>query len=134
MEVKVEVSEDQLKELLDKEIKDLPKEIIQNILIECIKEYFSENDHRKINNIFIEEHNRYGYTTQPSHFFETILRDCDYSGLQEIVDNCIKDLKENYESLLIKIITYMIAESLSKTTNFKSSMNEAVYEILATKN
>jgi len=131
MEVKINVSEDQFKELLEKELKNLSKETIQNILVECIKEYFSEDNKRNLENIFLVRGNSYGTSYQPSRFLESILEKCDFSGLQEVVDNCIKDLKENYDHILIKVLSSMISESLSNTYNFKYAVQNAVCNELA---
>ena len=70
------------------------------------------------------------YATKPSPFLESILEECDFSGLQEVVDNCIKDLKENYEQILIKVISSMISESLFNTHNFKFAVESVVCDEL----
>ena len=129
MEVKIDVSEDQFKELLEKELNDLPKETIQNILTECIKGYFSKDNSQVLENIFIAKARYSDYVT-PSRFLESILEKCDFSGLQEVVDNCIKDLKENYEHILIKVISSMISESLFNTHNFKFAVESVVCDEL----
>jgi hypothetical protein len=131
MEVKINVSEDQFKELLEKELKNLSKETIQNILVECIKGYFSEDNKRNLENIFLVRGNSYGTSYQPSRFLESILEKCDFSGLQEVVDNCIKDLKENYDHILIKVLSSMISESLSSTYNFKYAVQNEICNELA---
>lgn len=131
MEVKIDISEDQFKELLEKELNDLPKETIQNILTECIKGYFSKDHSQVLENIFIVKTDRYSnYATKPSPFLVSMLEECDFSGLQEVVDNCIKDLKENYEQILIKVISSMISESLFNTHNFKFAVESVVCDEL----
>ena len=46
MKVEINVDETQLKDILDKELKDLPKETIQDVIVQSIKGYFEQNNMR----------------------------------------------------------------------------------------
>ena len=130
MEVKLDISEEQLKELMEKELKDLPKEMIQNILVECIKGYFSSNDNARLENIFVEQRNSWNYVKEPSQFLQKILNDCDYSGLQEVVDKCIEDLKENYRNILLTAISESLINGLTNTYSFQNVIRESIRDEL----
>lgn len=154
MRVELEVNEEQFKELVEKELKDLPKEAIQTILIESIKSYLHHEDIKEIqeekypdgsikepakiihkdnydnlNAFLIREESNWGggsYNTQPSDLFSDMLKQCDFSGLQNIVDDMIKDLKENYHNILVEAISKRIADSFINDYNFTSEITDIV--------
>lgn len=151
MKVQIEVSEDQFKELLEKELADLPKEAIQTMLIESIKAYLHHEDvteteavvasygvrepaciTRRQNfdnlNAFLvdEEHDLYNRCKQPSQLFVQMLKDCDFSGLQDIVDDMIKDLKDNYHHILVEAVSKRLADSLINDYGFQSQMTDII--------
>ena len=43
MKIEINVDETQFKDILDKELQDLPKEVLQNIIVESIKGYFQQD-------------------------------------------------------------------------------------------
>lgn len=128
MKVELNVDEEQFKELLEKELKDLPKETLQEILVQSIKEYFVQDGFKNLN-VFLVERERYGYGVKgPSRFLECMMEKCDYSGLQEVVDKMIKDLKENYHTILMEVLSDRLVSGLINTTSFKIGMEETIRE------
>lgn len=126
MQVSIEVNEEQFKDLLEKELKDLPKETLQEILIQSIKEYFVQDGFKNLN-VFLVESERYGYGVKgPSRFLERMMEKCDYSGLQEMVDSMIKDLKENYHTILMEILSDRLVSGLMDTTSFRTGVEETI--------
>lgn len=136
MEVKIEVNEEQFKDLLEKELTDLPKETIQNILIESIKEYLKEDDYKNLNAFLVnKECNHYSnYSIQPSQFFYSMLENCDYSSLQEVADNMIKDLKENYQQILIQVLSNQLANGIANNDVFRANLRDVIDQELYKRN
>ena len=123
MKVEINVDEMQFKELLDKQLTELPQEVIQNIIIESIREYFTQDDYKMIENLFIETKTSYGYTEKnSSYFLQGLMRGCDYSKLQEVVDAAIENLKENNERILKDMFIEAIADRLSNTYTMRDSV------------
>lgn len=129
MEVKINVDESRIPEILEKELNALNAKEIHEIVIECIKQYLSQDNYKNTERLFVYERvDRYGYNKdEPTDLLYKILKEnMDYSSLQNIVDKCIDELKNNYESLLIKVITEMIASSLADTYNMKEILLKTI--------
>ena len=123
MKVEINVDEMQFKELLDKQLTELPQEVIQNIIIESIREYFTQNDYQMIENLFIKKETHYGYTEKSSsEFLNRLMNGCDYSKLQEVVDAAVENLKENNERILKDMLIEALANSLSNTFSMRQSV------------
>ena len=133
MEVKIEVSEEQFKELLEKELNDLPKESVQKILLSAIEKYLEEPDHV---NAFLEkrEEGYYSKTCRPSDFLINSIKNCDYSELQCLVDDMIKELEDNYKDILIDAIGKMIVNGICNTSNFDMSVETIIRRVLSRAN
>ena len=136
MEVKIEVNEEQFKDLLEKELADLPKETVQNILIESIKEYLKEDDYKNLNAFVVnKEYDHYSYCSkQPSKFLYSMLENCDYSGLQEVADDMIKDLKENYQQILIQVLSNQLANGIANNDVFRANLRDVIDQELYKRN
>lgn len=162
MKIQIEINEEQFKELLENELKDLPKEDIQQVLLESIRSYLHNEDiteikeeinpyngtvrepakiirkhnYDKLNAFLIREEHSWGGSSykQPSNLFESMLKQCDFSGLQDIVDDMIKDLKENYHSILVETISKRIADSFLNDYRFTSELTDIIQRELNCRN
>lgn len=131
MEVKINVDESRIPEILEKELNALNPQEIHEVVIECIKQYLSQDNYKNTERLFVyEEKDHYGYYhDKPTILMDKILKeDMDYSSLQSVVDKCIDELKNNYEHLLIKVITEMIASSLADTHSMRDVILNAIYQ------
>ena len=127
MEVKIEVSESQFKDILEKELTELPKETIQKVIVESIKEYFVQDNYKNLNAFLVDQNNGYGYATKTaSKFLNEKLNDCNYSELQEVVDNMIKELKANYNTVLIERMTNILTRGITNDYAFQSAVEGIV--------
>jgi hypothetical protein len=150
--IQIEVDEDQFKSLIEKEITDLPKDQIQKIIIESIKSYLTGDETIKIeevtknsynttiypvevnrknynnlNALLIKKEDYYNGTSyKPSDLFINLLKECDYSGLQEVVDKMINDLKDNYHSILLEILSDRLTSGIMNTTSFRNGVEEII--------
>ena len=59
-----------------------------------------------------------------------MIEKCDMSGLQDVVDVCIKELKENHFGLLKSIIMDAITSGLLQTYSVRSNLEMAIRDIL----
>ena len=130
MKVEINIDETQFKELLEGHLSQLPEDTIKNIIVESIRGYFSQNNYEKIENLFIETKNSYGYPEKvASPFLGRLVRDCDYSGLQDVLDAAIKNLVENNERILKDMFIEAIASKMTDTYGFRDSIRQALREM-----
>lgn len=126
MQITVNVEDDTFKQIVEREITNIPSEKLQEIIIDAMKGYFSANNYEKAN-LLVYKKESYGYHQEvPTDFAERIIRDCDYSKLQEVVDAAIEDLKTNHERLLREILMETLATGLINNYSFQTGLREAI--------
>ena len=133
MKVEINVDETQLKDILDKELKDLPKETIQDVIVQSIKGYFEQNNYENVQKLFVYEnkgYNSWDTKMTTTEFLNGLVKNCDYSELQSVVDEAIKDVKENHRSILCDLISKIVAEGLFQEYHFKSALDNAVRDVI----
>lgn len=133
MKVEINVDETQLKDILDKELKDLPKETIQDVIIQSIKGYFEQNNYENVQKLFVYEnkgYNSWDTKMTTTEFLNGLVKNCDYSELQSVVDEAIKDVKENHRSILCDLISKIVAEGLFQDYHFKYALDNAVRDVI----
>ena len=132
MEIKITVDESMFKDVLDKELNALTPEEIHEVLVSCIKEYFTQNNYANIEKL-ITTTNNYGWggtDKTVSEFTNKLIASCDYSGLQEVVDKAVEDIKDKHEYIMKDLIRDMIVKSLTDSFAFKSSVENSIREYL----
>lgn len=137
MKVEINVDETQFKDILDKELQDLPKEILQNIIAESIRGYFQQDDYKNVERIFIKDsQNAYSYyhSKEASDLLKSVLKDCNYSELQDVVDEAINTLKNEHYNILKNILTDMFIQGLTQDYKFRESLELAINEVLIRRN
>ena len=134
MQITVNVEDDTFKQIVEREITNIPSEKLQEIIIEAMKGYFSANNYEKAN-LLVYKKESYGYHQEvPTDFAERIIRDCDYSKLQEVVDAAIEDLKTNHERLLREVLMETLATGLINNYSFQTGLREAITNELMRRN
>lgn len=128
MQITLNIDEELFNSTLGKALNDLKPEQLNDILIECIKEYFLGNDGKNIEKLLYEEHdNGWGHRqTLMTNFTNKLISDCDYSGLQEVADNCVTNIKENSDKLLKDILAEMMITGLCDKYNFQSILRDTI--------
>ena len=130
MKVEINIDETQFKELLDGHLSKLPEDTIKNIIVESIHEYFTHNNYEMIENLFIETKERYGFREKSATpFLQKLVKDCDYSKLQDVLDAAIKNLEENNERILKDMFIEVIAYGMGNTYSFKDSVREVLMKM-----
>ena len=114
--------------VVEEGIKALPKEKLQELIVEGIGEYLRANNYANVEKIFIDVRNDYGYKNiYANDIMRKLVSDCDYSKLQDVVDAAIENLKTNYEQVLIETISGCIIDGLTDRYKFKEAIKEAVH-------
>ena len=68
---------------------------------------------------------------KPSYFTRSMLEKLDYSGLQDVVDKCVNDLKENHKDILEELLLNALVGGLSNSYSFQEVLKETIHhEIL----
>lgn len=129
MEVKINVDESQFKDLLENELKALKPEELHEVMIECIKGYFTQNNYENLEPFLVKTKTQYGWDEKSaSDFTKSIIAGCDYSKLQDIVDLCIDKLKGNYYDILKSILLESIVSGLTRSNKFQDEIGYIIRE------
>ena len=135
MQLVVNLDDEKFKDIVDKEIHDLPKEKIQEILLEGLRSYVStdtDSSNRVIRSIFEEkDHNGYFNTNKPTKYFESIVSNWDHHSekVNELMDAMIDTLIKENKSLLVEVFTNLIAHSLANKMQTNNSFKDAINDI-----
>lgn len=132
MKLEINVDETQFKDILEKELKDMPKEVIQAVIVKSIQGYFEQNDYENVQKLFVQTtgYNQWDNKKTSTDFLNGLVKDCDYSALQDVVDKAIEDVKENHRSIVCDLISKIIADGLFQDYNFKSALDNAIRDVL----
>lgn len=126
MEIKINVDESMFKDILENELKALKPEEIHEVLVECIKNYFTQNNYENINKLLFKKSSGYGPTIISSDFTNAMIKSCDYSELQEIVNESIKILKNDYKNILNNILTDALIYGLTNSYTMNSVLRDTI--------
>jgi len=130
MKVELNIDETQFKELLEGHLSQLSEDTIKDIIVESIRGYFSQNNYENIENLFIETKASYGFREKcASPFLQRLVRDCDYSKLQDVLNAAIENLKENNERILKDMFIEAIASKMTDTYGFRDGIRQALREM-----
>lgn len=110
MNITISVDETQFKEILDKELKELPKEDLQEIIKQAFSQYMLSNPDI-IKNMFVNESTYYKYT--PTDLMKDIVNGIDFSNeCEEVVQALKKELIGNSRKMLEELMLKAIARSM----------------------
>ena len=106
MNITINIDETQFKEILDKELKELPKEDLQEIIKQAFSQYMLSNPDI-IKNMFVNESTYYKYT--PTDLMKNIVNGIDFSKeceevVQALKNELIGNSREIFEQLILKTI------------------------------
>ena len=129
MEIKLNVDETQFKDILEKELKDLPKEVLQEVIVKAIQGYFEQNNYENVQKLFLKEnggYNSWDTKITTTEFLNGLVNDCDYSGLQDVVDEAIKSVRDNHKEILGDMILRIITNGFFQDYNFRHQLEDAI--------
>lgn len=135
MNITINIDENMFSEVVEKELKALPKEKIQDIIIQGIGEYLRIDDYKNIKPLIVKNHYGYSdYHDEPSDLLIDIMKRTDTSKLQDVTDKCIDALSNDYEHILIKVLSAILSTGLLSSNNMRDSLDiiikESIYKYL----
>lgn len=135
IQVTVNIDEKMFDDSIGATLKEMKPEEIQDMISNCIREYLLGKNSEGNNNIetllYDVEKTYYGGSNlKPSYFTRSMLEKLDYSGLQDVVDKCVNDLKENHREIIEKILLEMMVEGLTRTYCFDNVIERTVKDII----
>lgn len=102
LNIQITLNDEQLKDLIVGNINDLPKEQLQDILLQAIKEILLTPDGQKM---FFEQNNYYDKTVKPSRFLERLVDKADIKDtISPIVNQAVAEFAANYPNILEKCL------------------------------
>lgn len=133
MELKIQIDEVMFKDVIEKELNAFSKEELHAIVRECIVHAMQNEELFK--SLFIQKRVHGCYSapqTEPTQLMFDAAKTFDLSpAFQEIQAKMIDELKTNYKNIIETVMLRTIVNGLCYTSDFQSSMEEAVYKILA---
>ena len=131
MELKIEVNDEMFKDVAEKSLNALKPEQITEIMQQALLEYFRKDNYKAIEGIIVNTSRSDYWSKEPSAFTKRIIESCDMSSLQEVVDKCIDQLKNKYNTILMRILTDMLTSSLTNNYTFQESLRNAIHAELS---
>ena len=130
MQVTINVDETMFAEVIDKELKALSSDDLKNIILEVVSEYFRRDNYKHTEELIFKNPSTNYYNKEFTPLMTQMVKSADYSGLQDIVDRCIEEVKSNYDHLLIKSISAAIIGGLTYDYQFSEAVRREVTAVL----
>lgn len=117
MNITINVDETQFKEILDNELKDLPKEDLQDIIKQAFTQYILSNP-EFVKSLFVRESSYSYYKYTPTDLMKDIVKEIDFNKECEEVAQALKNelignSREIFEQLMLKAMAKTMLESIS---------------------
>ena len=127
MDITINIDENMFAEVIEKELKSLPPEKLQDIIVSAIQKYFEENGDVIIKNLLLRK-SEYGYChSEPTGFMREIVKNADYSKLNDFVNKSIDLLSTNYNSILKEVLADALISGLTGIScNYRDNLSEAI--------
>ena len=108
LNIQITLNDEQLKNLIVGNINDLPKDKLQEVLLQAIGEVLTSKEGQKL---FMTEGTYYNSGTQPSKLLSTLIQDADITAaISPLVNDAIKEFSANYQTILTNCIKSTISE------------------------
>ena len=112
MNITINIEETQFKEILDKELKELPKEDLQEIIKQVFSQYMLSNPDI-VRNMFVKENSYSYYKYEPTDLMKDIVKSIDFSKeCEEVVQSIKNELIGNSRKMLEELMLKAIARSM----------------------
>ena len=124
MQVVLNVSDEQFDSIVKDQLGAISPEDLHESLIKAINDYFTTHPQSIERLLF--PYSSYDRYQEPTQLLKDMVAKCDFSALQPVVDDCIKLVSENKESILRNIIFNQMAETLMNTYFFREQLKSAL--------
>ena len=125
MNITIQIDETQFKDILDKELKDMPKEQLQEIIKQAFTQFFATNP-KAAQELFYTE-NEYGYSKrkEPTQLLKSIINNISF---EEECDEILTVLKDEFKGNAREIIESVMLKAMAKVI-FDKSLGEGWFEM-----
>ena len=131
MQVTINVDETMFAEVIDKELQALSSDDLKKVVLKAISEYFRQDNYKHTEELIFKNPSSAYYNKEFTPLMNQMVKSADYSGLQDIVDKCIDEVKSNYEHILIKSISAAIIDGLTNDYQFSQAVRDEVAVVLS---
>lgn len=108
LNIQITLNDKQLKDLIVDNINDLPKEALQNILLESIRSFLASEIGQ---NLFYEGTPYYNSEKRPTDFLRSLVQKADIKdSITPVVNDVIEKFSSNYPEVLRNCILSCISE------------------------
>lgn len=115
LNIQLTLNDEQLKNLIVGNINDLPKEKLQDILLQAIKEILTSDKGQKL---FIESDGYYGSRVSPSYYLKDLVKKADIKdAISPIVNQAVAEFAANYHNILERCLRSSITEMFMSQFN-----------------
>lgn len=117
LNIQITLNDEQLKDLIIGNINDLPKEALQNILLESIRSFLTSEKGQKL---FYEEGSYYNGTKKPTEFLRSLVEKADITNnITPVVNDIVEKFSSNYPEILrnciLSCVSGMFLSSLDRS-------------------
>ena len=124
MKIEINVDELQFKELLEGELKNLPKDKIQEVIVEGIRTYVNTHP-EMIKDLFVDS--SYSWREQPTYYLKEIVKNhIPQDAFKDTVEGIVYTLKNNYDKILRDAIIDMLIGGIFNSYNFQDRIRETL--------
>ena len=132
MQVVINISDEKFDSVIKDQLSVISTDEMHDALVKAVNDYFANNPKEIERLIFpYSSSDRYH---EPSQLLKEMVKSCDFSGLQPVVDACVQSVKTNHEGILKTIILEMISRSLVDTYGFRDQLTQTIYQVLNSMN
>ena len=124
MQVVLNISDEQFDAVVKDQLAAISPEDMHDAMLKALNDYFANNPQAVERLVF--PYNSYERYHEPSQLLRDMVKTCDFSGLQPMVDACIKTVTENHKNILRDILLNQMTETLMNTYSFKEQLRSAI--------
>ena len=125
MNLTIQIDETQFKEILDKELKDLPKEQLQDIIKQAFTQFFVTNPKAVEELFFTEESYGFNKRKESTPLLRSIIGNISFD---EECDEILTALKDEFKGNAREIIESVMLKAMAKVF-FDKSQGEGWFEM-----
>ena len=128
MNITINVDETQFKDLLEKELKEMPKEELHELIKMAFTQYITQ-DPNALKDLFVKKDNSYySNGVVPTDFTRKIINDIDFSSIAAEIAKPVEDLFKNnireiVEQLVAQSISHAIYACIAKSGDLETAFN-----------